>query len=50
MRSTPSTPSLAELVGPETLSDREKARLRGRWAEVAAIFGVAFEVDVVLRA
>jgi hypothetical protein len=37
---------LAELVGPETFADWEKIRRPGRWAEVAGIIGLAFDVDV----
>jgi hypothetical protein len=37
---------LAELVGPDTLAEWDKARRHGRWAEVAGILALAFAVDV----
>ena len=37
---------IAELVGPETLSKWEKVRRPGRWAEVAGVLGLAFDIDL----
>ena len=40
---------LAELVGPETLAAwQQQTRRHGRWGEVAAILGLALDVDVGL--
>jgi hypothetical protein len=37
---------LAELVGPDTLAEWEETRRGGRWAEVAGILALSFDVDV----
>jgi hypothetical protein len=37
---------LAELVGPDTLAEWEENRRGGRWAEVAGILDLSFDVDV----
>jgi len=37
---------LAELVGPNTLAEWEENRRGGRWAEVAGILDLSFDVDV----
>jgi hypothetical protein len=37
---------LAELVGPDTLTEWEETRRGGRWAEVAGILALSFDVDV----
>jgi hypothetical protein len=37
---------LAEVTAPGTLSNWEKTRRGGRWAEVAGVLELAFEVDI----
>jgi hypothetical protein len=37
---------LADLVAPGTLAPGEKVRRHGRWAEVAGILALAFDLDL----